>query len=136
MSLVYFKYCGLTSRIRSTNWPRNYINIFLSFRIYACRNAPDTSKVTASIPSGVLTTRISNNASSDTVGDDTVSPSFRYLLCLPKSSHVLPLMLPYLLYLIKLTASRVLVLFSYFLITLYQSVELLVSLAYQMFSID
>ena len=87
------------------------MNIFLSFGSSACINATGASKVTLSLPSCALTTRVANNASSDIVGDATVSQSFRYLRCLLPSTYVLPLMHPSILSLIKITTSIVLVIF-------------------------
>ena len=92
-----------------SNLPRNLMDIFLYVIISACRNAPGTSKVTTSLTSCVLTTIVKNNASGDTVGDATFSPSFRYLNYILLPVNVLPLIWSYLFYLIKLTASRVLV---------------------------
>ena len=83
---------------------------FFSLWISTCRNNPGTSKVTTSLPPCVLSTRVANNTSSDTSGDATVSPYFSYLHCLLPSAHVLPLIRPYIFYIIKLTSSRFLVL--------------------------
>ena len=77
-----------------------------------CINVPGTSKVTTSLPSCMSTTRVEDHASSNTVDGPTVSPYFIYLCCLLTLAHVLPLMWPPLFYLIKLTTSRVLVIFS------------------------
>ena len=85
-----------------------YNERFLSFRSYACRNAPGTLKVTTSLPSCASTTIVVNN-----IVDATVSTYFRYLHCLLPSAHVLLLMCPSLLSLIKLNASRFLVILYY-----------------------
>ena len=130
------EYCGLTSHIISMNSPRNLMNIILSLRIFECRNAPVTSKVTMSLPSCTSTTRAGNNASSNTIGAATASPSFRYLRCLLSLERVLPLIRQYILSLIKLTAYIVLVISPLLLIILDQLFELMVYLTYHIFPID
>ena len=48
---------------------------------------------------------VENRSYKYTMGDDMLSPSFLYIFCLLPSSHVLPLIVQFLFFFIRLTAS-------------------------------
>ena len=59
------------------NPPLNFIKIRLSYGISECRYAPGTSKVAMLCPSYSSIISVQNNDSKDTIGDETLSISFR-----------------------------------------------------------
>ena len=89
----------------STKPPLSLIKILLSFVISACSYDLWVSKVETSRPSCASKISVKNRASKDTVGDEILSPSFKYLFCSIQSAHVLFLIIPFLFSYIRLTAS-------------------------------
>ena len=84
-----------------------FINILLYFGIYASRYAPRMSKVSTLRPSCASMIFVQKNASKDTVDDETLFSSLRYIFCFLPSALVLPFIFPNLFSFIRLTASRV-----------------------------
>ena len=66
----------------STNVPLNLNKTFLSLGISACKYNHGTSKVATFSPSYASITRGMNKSSSNTIGDATLSPYFKYLFLL------------------------------------------------------
>ena len=64
----------------STKSPLRFINILLSYGIFACRYVPVTSKVAMPRPSCESIIGVQNNAFKDTLGYKTLYPLLSYIL--------------------------------------------------------
>ena len=104
--LVKRSYSGLTWHMMSAKSPLSTISVFLSSGIFACRYAPGTSKIATFLFSTTSITNDASRPSRETVGDEYDSFSFKKSFCFFPLAHVLPLSIPDLFSLIKVTASN------------------------------
>ena len=89
----------------STNPSLGFINLLLSFGISTCSYAPGTSELAMLRPLCASIISVQNNASKDTLGDETPSSSLSYSCLLP-SAKVLPYIFPNIFSFITYTASN------------------------------
>ena len=111
--LKLFLWSRLIWHIISTNVTFNYNKTFLSFRIYACKYAPGTSKVPTYLPLYSLITSVMNNPSSNTIDNNTLYPSFKYLFWLIPFVQVILLTIPLLFSFSKFTNSSACLIFAF-----------------------
>ena len=91
--------------IISLNSPLNFNKTFFSFDISAWKYAPGTSKVATCFLFYASITSVVDKPSRDTLSDATLSPSFKCLFWLIQFAQVLPLMIPFIFYFMRFTAS-------------------------------
>ena len=87
--------------------PLIFINTFLSFGISACRCALVTPKVSTLSPSCASNISVHNNTSKYTMGNNTLSPYFRYIFCLLESAQFFPFIFPHLFTFTRFTYSNI-----------------------------